>query len=578
MLDIAEPGKVGGQGAPPPETPGSEGASTVERCFHIYLEKDALSRDVDELQDAVIHLARTLIEKQDEIDKKTFQLEQLRRKLFGRSSEKRPRDPSSPTTPESQPGEENATPGSTGTTSEAPAAGNEPVPDAPPSETSPAGPAATPEPTARPKKPKRPGHGRGPSPDLPCEEEIIDLPEEERSCDVCGGYLKECGRISSSHVDRHPETLVLRVTTRVKRACEEPTCPKKPVTPSLPPLPIDKGKAGPGLLAYVIVSKFVDHLPLYRIKKILSREGYAVPESTLGGWCTQIAGRLQILYELLVGEVLASKVIHTDDTPVQVLGAKKGESRQGHIWVYLGDKNHKFVVFEFTPHRRGEAPQKFLRTFRGYLQADAFAGYNALYIGGLIIEVACWAHGRRGVEETLSTNPVAVVLILGKIQKLYAVEDEAKDLDSDARKALRIEKAKPVIEELFLWLDAHEDRILPKSELGKAVQYLKNQRAALERYLEDGDLKIDNNPVENIIRTVAVGRRNWLFLGSVGGGNTAAILYSIVESARLHGLDPLAYLTDVLKRIPTTPREQLRDLLPDRWKPGATVVTTTRES
>jgi hypothetical protein len=334
---------------------------------------------------------------------------------------------------------------------------------------------------------------------------------------------------------------------------------------------IDKGIAGPGLVAHVITSKYCDHLPLYRQESILARHGVELSRQTLCDWVMATANKVQPLVNLMRQEVLASKVLHTDDTPVRVQGDKDG-AFTGRFWVYIGDDAHPYTVYDYTPSRKRDGPTTFLDGYEGYLQADAFAGYDAIYAGGDVIEVACWAHCRRYFYDARSTDSNRAHHVLAWIRRLYDIERDGKTLDAEQRRALRQEKSKPLLDGdqnskgLHKWLVEQQAKVLPKGPIGQAVTYALNNWTALTRYLDDGILDIDNNEAERALRGIAVGRKNWLFLGSDRGGRAAANHYTLIQSAKRHGIEPFAYLRDVLLRITTQPTKDLHELLPDHWK------------
>jgi hypothetical protein len=270
--------------------------------------------------------------------------------------------------------------------------------------------------------------------------------------------------------------------------------------------------------------------------------------------------------------VIQSKVIHTDDTPVTVQ-ARGGGTYTGRFWIYAGDAQNPYIVYDYTPSRRRDGPVTFLREFVGtpeaprYLQADAFGGYDGIYAADNgVFEVACWAHARRKFHDARKSDVNRAHQMLAWIQQLYLIEREAKDLDVTRRRALRLEKSKPTLDTIKTWLDAQQSQVLPKSPIGEAFQYAQNQWTALNRYLDDGDLSIDNNVAERSLRGIALGRKNYLFMGSDRGGRAAAILYSLIHSAKRHDLDPFVYLRDLLLRIPTHPNKDIHLLLPDQWK------------
>ena len=425
-----------------------------------------------------------------------------------------------------------------------------------------------PAPPPPPKKPASNGHGRKPLPDeLPRERVEHDVPPESKRCGKCGAELEKIGEEVTRQLDYVPASFVVREHARAKYACKR--CEETVVLAPLPPQPIEKGLPGSGLLAHVLVSKYADHLPLYRQEGIYKRQGVELSRSTLCDWVRDCATLLGPIVRAMTREVLASKKIHTDDTPVPVQDRlHPTRTRTGRLWVYLGDRHHPYTVYDYTPSRKRDGPVRFLGDYKGYLQADAFGGYDAIYAGKEVIEVACWAHARRKFHDALPTDPERGHAALAYIGQLYAVEREAreKELDAEARRALRDERSRPMLESFRRWLDAQALAALPQSPLGGAIGYALGQWRALNRYLDDGDLEIDNNPAERALRRVAIGRKNWLFAGSDAGGRRAAIIYSIIATCARHDVDPFAYLRDVLERVATHPSSGIAALFPPNWK------------
>jgi transposase len=448
---------------------------------------------------------------------------------------------------------------------------------------------------APPRAPPRPGrptgrrraarpHGRRPLPaDLPRCRVEHPVDPKDLAC-ACGACRRRIGQEVSEQLEYAPAGLFVIQHVRPKYAC--PACEQGVVIADKPPQPIERGLPGPGLIAHVIVGKYADHLPLYRLEGMLARHGVDLDRSTLGGWVAFAADLLMPLVVFMAALVRGSKVINTDDTPVPVLdraAGAGGKTRQGRLWVYHGDDAHPYVVFDYTPDRCAKGPAAWLAGYNGFLQADAYSGYDGIYAGeagGQVVEVGCWAHARRKFYEARGSDPVPAHEALAFVRQLYAAEDEAGKLAArlpaaapDAREraasirlALRQAKALPVLDAMHAWLLDRQGTALPKSPLGVAIGYSLNNWDALKRYAADGDLAIDNNVSERAMKHVAVGRKNWLFAGGDEGGRRAAAMYSLVATCRRHGIDPWAYLHDVLARIASTPMSQLGQFLPDRWK------------
>lgn len=424
-------------------------------------------------------------------------------------------------------------------------------------------------------RPRRKGHGRRRLPDnLPRERVEHDVAPEEKVCPECGTQKKRFGEDVSEQLDYIPASFYVIEHVRPKYAC--PCCQEYVSQAARPAQPIEKGTAGPGLIAHVITSKYCDHLPLHRQERIFKRHRIDLSRKTLCGWTLQSAGVLAPVYLAAMDEVLKSRVIHTDDTPVQVQDpGKKRTTRKAYLWPYLGDDDHPYTVFDYTPTRNKEGPEAFLKNFTGtpgeprYLQCDAYPGYNGLFAPQRhLLEVACWAHARRKFHDARVSDPVHAHQALLKIGALYKLEREAReeDLRGEALLALRHGQARPLLEELHAWLVQTRQAVLPKSPVGQAADYALNHWAALCRYTDDPFLAIDNNAAERAVRAIALGRKNWLFLGSDRGGHAAAVHFSLIASAQRHGLDPLAYLRDLLTYLPTWPNSRIHELLPDQWK------------
>jgi transposase len=334
-----------------------------------------------------------------------------------------------------------------------------------------------------------------------------DLTEAEKTCSCCGAPKVRIGEDSSRELEFIPARLEVRVHVLPKYAC--PTCRDGVASPPVPPKPTPGGMAGPGLVAFVVVSKFADHLPLYRLEDILTRHGVSLSRSTLCDWVQDAAAVLEPLAELQKALVLQSPVIWTDDTPVTVLGGEQPGSSTGRFWVYIGDDEHPYSVYDFTMSRSRDGPAAFLGDYRGFLQADAYGGYDGIFLGsdGGVVEVACWAHARRKFYDARSNAPREANELLEWIRQLYDIEDRARDATAEGRQALRQRESVPILDRIEARLEELSGRVLPKSALGKAVTYARNQWAALLRYAGDGRLTIDNNVSERTLRLQAIGRK-----------------------------------------------------------------------
>lgn len=419
------------------------------------------------------------------------------------------------------------------------------------------------EPTPAPPRQRR-KHGRRRLPaDLPREEILHELPEDQRLCPHDGRPMEVIGYETSEQLEYIPAKLKVLVHKRAKYACPTRHDEARLLTAPKPPQPIDKGLPGPGLLAAVVVGKFGDHLPGYRLEDILARHGVIIRRSTIYGWLAAVADLCLPLVALLTQRVLSSKVVHTDDTSVKLIDPDLRGTRTARFWAYVGDAANPYTIYDFTETRQRDGPQKFLENYRGYLQADAYGGYDGVYLDsqGDIVEVACWAHCRRYWWKAREQDPPRAHHVLAVIRRLYDIERAAADVDAEQRRRLRGEHAAPLLDELARWLD--EQTLLPQSLIGKAQTYTRNQWTALQRYLEDGDLSIDNNLSERTVKPVAIGRKNWLFVGSPIAGRRAAVLMSLVASCKANQVEPWAYLRDLFEQLPCG--ADPNDFLPDRW-------------
>ncbi|MEZ5989270.1 MAG: IS66 family transposase [Planctomycetota bacterium] len=402
--------------------------------------------------------------------------------------------------------------------------------------------------------------------DLPRERVVIEPSDEERLCPCCGEERVAIGEEITELLDYRPASFVIREIVRPKLVCrmhEEAGI----TVPALPSRPIGKGMAAEGLLAQVVTAKYRDHLPLYRQAGIYRRQGVEIAESTMGDWVRDVAVELSPVVAEVRRQALASGYVRTDDTPITVLDrAHPKGSKRGFLWVYLGAEQGD-CLFDFTAGRSRDGPARVLEGYEGHLQADAYGGYDSLYKDGRIVEVGCMAHARRRFVEAMEVDPERSAIAVQVLRELYGIERHAKDegMTAEERRALRQAESHPLFEELCNWLGAEQDQVLPQSPIGKAIGYMLRHRSALGRYIEDGRLEIDNNRSERAMRQVAVGRKNWLFAGSEAGGERAATLYSLVVGCWELGVDPFAYLRDVLERLGTTPSSEIARLTPRGW-------------
>lgn len=401
--------------------------------------------------------------------------------------------------------------------------------------------------------------------ELPRKRVIYELDQEQLACPDCGDTRRQIGEEASEQYDYIPASVTVIEHVRCKYAC--PKCEGHVVIARGPNKPVEKGSAAAGMLAYIATSKFADHLPLHRLEGIFKRQGAIIARSTMCDWMAATAAIVQPVYECMKQRVLNSKIIWTDDTPVKLQDRDDERNmREARIWVYIGDRENKFTVYDFTDSRRRDGPKAFLSGFKGYLQADAFAGYNCVYIDGKVLEVACMAHARRKFYECLNSDARDASEILAMIQELYRIERNATDLDVEERRKMRLAESAPILYKMKRWLIQKKICSLPKSPLGKAITYALNNWKALCRYLKDGELTIDNNRSERAMRTIAVGRKNWLFAGSKEGGKNAAIISSLIATCKEHKINPQQYLLDVLTRL-SSGETDLAKLLPDDWAP-----------
>jgi len=416
--------------------------------------------------------------------------------------------------------------------------------------------------------------GKSPEKRVPKRAPLADwLPRVEHrhqpascTCAQCGAQMVEIGEEISEQLDMIPAKFFVHRHIRPKLACRQ--C-ETVQSPALPNQPIDKGLPAPGLLAQVLIAKYADHCPLHRQQGIYARRGVELPRSTMAGWIGELEVSLEPLVEALHGELLAERYLQADETTVPVLAPGTGRTATGYLWAYRSGpwSERRAVVFDFQPSRGGQWPAQFLRGFAGVLQVDGYAGYHEVFASGQVIEAGCVAHARRKFYDVHEqTKSAFAQYALLEIAKLYAIEAEAKELTPSERAVLRGARAGPILEGFKPWLEQTLAHAPPRSGLAQAIGYTLNRWTALLRYVDDGMLNIDNNPVERTIRGVALGRKNYLFCGSDGGGHRAALIYSLIESAKLNQIDPYAYLVDILTKLPSCRAKDLPALLPYRWQ------------
>jgi len=411
----------------------------------------------------------------------------------------------------------------------------------------------------QPKRRRLPDH-------LPRNEQVLSPGEV---CGQCGGKLKRLGEDVTEELEYTPGRFVVNRIVRPRMACAGCEAFHQAALPSRP---IERGRPGPGLLAHILVNKYADHLPLYRQSQIFARERVVIDRSTLADWVGNSAALLEPLADAIGRHVLHGRAIFADDTPVKLQAPGTGKTKIARLWAYARDERPWIGAappaawYRFSTDRKAARPRDHLKTFEGWMHADGYAGFEELYRSGRVREVACMAHVRRKFVDVQQSQGSAIAEeAIRRIAQLYAVEKEVRGKPPDERARIRQTKARPILGELEVWLPAQLTRISGKTPLAGAIRYAITRIKRLRPYLDNGALELDNNTAERAMRSIAVGRKNWLFMGSKGGGKAAAIAYTLIETAKLNGVDPQAWLTNTLARIADHKINRIDELLPWRY-------------
>ena len=402
---------------------------------------------------------------------------------------------------------------------------------------------------------------------LPVNTYVYELSAEERPCPSCGVERKEIGSEKSWQIEYIPGHFERLEHVRKKYACA--SCEREGENPQIEvaakaDAAIEKGFAGPGLLAFIVTSKFADYLPLYRLEDIFRRQGFEIPRATQSVWCGDVADVLEPLYQRMAERVRKSHVVATDDTVLPML--RPGQTQPARMWVYVGDETNPYNLFDFTLNRSREGPKEFLKDYTQVLLADAYGGYNGVVAGNAITRAGCWSHARRKFVEAEKSAPEIAREAVALMDALFAVEKQAKDISVSERLELRQKQSVQILAELQRKLLIWKEQLLPKHPMADAVNYTLSQWEALTVFTTDGAVPIDNNVSEREMKRIVLNRKNSLFVGNPRGGRTAAILASLTSSCRRHDMDPHLYFMQLLVNLPTWPARDLDAWLPDRWK------------
>jgi transposase len=403
---------------------------------------------------------------------------------------------------------------------------------------------------------------------LPLIRKEHDLSDDQKPCPCCNQPRVKIGQETSWQIEYVPGHFERIEHVRFKYACSH--CERNAENPRIelaekPGQPIDKGLPGPGLLSFVVTSKFSDYLPLYRLENLFERSGFLIGRATMSVWCRDVADLLRPLYDRMVQRVLSSRVICTDDTTMPMLCPGVGKTRTARLWVYIGDGDNPYDVFDFTLSRNRDGPSQFLKDFKQTLMADGYGGYDGIVVGNDILRAGCWAHARRKFVDAEKSHPQIAGEVVERIGRLYDIERRAKHLSIDDRARLRAEQSRPILDQLHQRLSLWKLQLLPKHPMSEAVGYALNQWKELNVFTRDGAVPIDNNISERDMKRIVLNRKNSLFVGNERGGQTAAILSSLASTCRRHEIDPQRYLTQMLTNLPDTPMSELDRWLPDQW-------------